>query len=71
MPVTALALVLTGTEEAIPPGWSVAVFVPLARSARVAGGRGFAQLSASRRRYERALTAVLLAAVVAGLASVL
>ena len=71
MPVTALALVLTGTEDAIPPGWSVAVFVPLAAIGAVAGGRGFAQLSASRRRYERALTAVLLVAVVAGLASVL
>jgi uncharacterized membrane protein YfcA len=70
-PVTALALVLTGTEEAIPPGWSLAVFVPLTALGTLAGRRGFAHLSASRRRYERALTAVLLAAVAAGLASVL
>jgi uncharacterized membrane protein YfcA len=70
-PVTALALVLTGTEEAIPPWWSVAVFVPLTALGAIAGRRGFAHLSASRRRYERALTAVLLLAVAAGLASVL
>ena len=69
-PVTALALVLTGTEDAIPPWWSVAVFVPLTALGALVGGRGFAHLSASRRRYERALTAVLLLAVVAGLASV-
>ncbi len=70
-PVTALALVVTGTEDAIPPWWSVAVFVPLTALGAIAGGRGFAHLSASRRRYERALTAVLLAAVAAGLISVL
>jgi uncharacterized membrane protein YfcA len=70
-PVTALALVLTGTEDAIPPWWAVAVFVPLTAVGAIAGRRGFAHLSASHRRYERALTVVLLAAVVAGLASVL
>ena len=70
-PVTALALLLTGTEDAIPPWWAVAVFVPLTALGAFAGARGFAHLAASRRRYERALTAVLLAAVAAGLLSVL
>ena len=70
-PVTAVALALTRTGDAIPPWWSIAVFVPLTAVGGLVGQRGFAHLAASRRRYERALTAVLLAAVVAGLLSVL
>jgi hypothetical protein len=70
-PVTALALVLTRTGDAIPPWWSIAVFVPLTALGGLVGQRGFAHLAASRPRNERALTAVLLAAVVAGLLSVL
>ena len=71
-PVSALALALTGTEDAVPRAWTVALFVPLAAAGHVAGRRGFAHLAAGgRQRYERALTAVLLVAVAAGLLSVL
>ena len=71
-PVSALALALTGTEDAVPRAWTVALFVPLAAAGHVAGRRGFAHLAAGgRHRYERALTAVLLVAVAAGLLSVL
>jgi uncharacterized membrane protein YfcA len=70
-PVSALALAITGTEEAIPRPWALALFVPLAAAGSLAGRRGFAHLAARDGRYERALTVVLVAAVAAGLVSVL
>ena len=70
-PVSALALALTGTEEAIPRAATLALYVPLAAAGALAGRRGFAHLAARHGRYERALTLVLLAAVAAGLVSVL
>src|SRR5829696_2064544 len=63
VPISAFALLVTGTEEAIPRGSVVALFVPLAAAGHVAGRRGFAHLAGGAGRYERALTLVLLAAV--------
>ena len=70
-PVSALALVVTRTEEAVPDVAAIAAFVPLAAAGHLAGRRGFAHLTGGGGRYERALTAVLLCAVAVGLISVL
>ena len=70
-PISALALAVTGTEEAVPRPWTLALFLPLAAAGSLAGRRGFAHLAARDGRYERALTLVLVAAVLAGLISVL
>jgi uncharacterized membrane protein YfcA len=60
------ALVATGTSDAIPRGWIVALFVPLVVVAHLAGRPLFAHLAASG-RYEPMLNATLVIAVVAGL----
>jgi uncharacterized membrane protein YfcA len=69
-PVSVLALVVTGTGEAVPAAAAVAALVPLTAVGHVAGRRGFARLARGR-AYERVLTAVLLATVAVGLAGVL
>jgi len=67
--VTTIALVLTGTREAVPePGW-LAALVPLAAAGQLAGRPVFRRLAA-RRSYERVLAAVLLVSVSAGLLGV-
>jgi uncharacterized membrane protein YfcA len=60
------ALVATGTSDAVPRGWLIAVFVPLVALAHLAGRPLFAHLAASG-RYEPVLNATLVIAVVAGL----
>ena len=62
------ALVATGTSDAIPRGWLVALFVPLVLLAHLAGRPLFARLASSG-RYEPVLNATLVIAVVAGLAT--
>ena len=62
------ALVATGTSDAIPRGWLVALFVPLVLLAHLAGRPLFARLAATG-RYEPVLNATLVIAVVAGLAT--
>jgi uncharacterized protein len=62
------ALVATGTSDAIPRGWLVALFVLLALLAHLAGRPLFARLAATG-RYEPVLNATLVIAVVAGLAT--
>jgi uncharacterized membrane protein YfcA len=69
-PVSALALVLTSTGDAVPDATAVAALVPLTALGQLAGRPLFARL-ASGRSYERVLTAVLLVTVAAGLAAVL
>ena len=69
-PVSALALVLTSTGDAVPDATAVAALVPLTALGQLAGRPLFARL-ASGRSYERMLTAVLLVTVAAGLAAVL
>jgi uncharacterized protein len=69
-PVSAAALALTSTSDAVPDAAAVAVLVPLTAVGQLAGRPLFARL-AHGRSYERVLTAVLLATVVAGLAGVL
>ena len=68
--VSAAALALTSTGEAVPDAAAVAALVPLAALGQLLGRRVFARLAGSR-GYERVLTAVLLATVVIGLAGVL
>jgi uncharacterized membrane protein YfcA len=65
------ALVVTGTREAIPEAAALAAGVPLVLAGHLAGRRGFARLSRSPRRYELALTVVLLLSAVGGLLTVL
>ena len=67
--VSAAALALTSTGEAVPDAVAVAALVPLAALGQLAGRRVFGRLAASR-SYERVLTVVLLATVAVGLASV-
>ena len=67
--VSATALALTGTSEAIPDAGWIAALVPLTAAGQLAGRPLFARLAAGR-RYEHVLTAVLLVTVVAGLLSV-
>jgi hypothetical protein len=62
------ALVATGTSDAAPRGWLVALFVPLVLLAHLAGRPLFARLAATG-RYEPVLNATLVIAVVAGLAT--
>ena len=64
--IGAAALVATGTSDAVPRGWLVALFVPLVALALLAGRPLFAHLAASG-RYEPVLNATLMIAVVAGL----
>ena len=68
--VSTAALALTSTGEAVPDAAAVAALVPLAALGQLLGRRVFARLAGSR-GYERVLTFVLLATVVAGLAGVL
>jgi uncharacterized protein len=68
--VSAAALALTSTGEAVPDAAAVAALVPLAALGQLLGRRVFARLAGSH-GYERVLTAVLLATVVIGLAGVL
>jgi uncharacterized membrane protein YfcA len=68
--VSALVLALTGTHGAIPTAGAVAVLVPLTAAGQLAGRPLFRRL-AHGRRYESVLTLVLVAAVAAGLLTVL
>jgi uncharacterized protein len=69
-PVTAAALLLTSTGDAVPDAAAVAALMPLTALGQLAGRPLFQRLAAGR-AYERVLTAVLLLAVVAGLLGVL
>ena len=69
-PVSAVALLVTSTSEAVPDAAAVAALVPLTALGQLLGRRVFARLAAGR-SYERVLTGVLLATVAAGLAGVL
>jgi uncharacterized membrane protein YfcA len=62
------ALVSTGTPDAVPRGWLVALLVPLVLVAHLAGRPLFAHLASSG-RYEPVLNATLVVAVAAGLAT--
>ena len=62
--ITILALVLTGTDEAVPDAAWVAALVPLTALGQVAGRPLFARIAAAR-SYERVLTMVLLVTVAA------
>jgi len=64
--IGAVALVATGTTDAVPSAGLVAVFVPLVLIAQIAGRPLFAGLAA-RGHYEPVLNATLLVAVTAGL----
>jgi uncharacterized protein len=66
--IGAAALVATGTSDALPRGWLVALFVPLVALAHLAGRPLFASLASSG-RYEPMLNVTLVIAVVAGLAT--
>jgi uncharacterized membrane protein YfcA len=68
--VAAVALLLTGTREAVPDATWVAALVPLTAAGQLAGRPLFARLAAAR-SYERVLTVVLVVTVAAGLISVL
>jgi len=68
--ITTLALVLTGAGDAVPQAAWVAALVPPAALGHVAGRPAFRRLAAGR-SYERVLTLVLLAAMSAGLLTVL
>jgi uncharacterized protein len=67
--VSAGALALTGTHEAVPEAAWLAALVPLTAAGQLAGRPVFARLAAGR-SYERVLTVVLLVTVLAGLVSV-
>ena len=62
------ALVATGTWDAVPRAWLIALLVPLVALAHLAGRPLFAHLAASG-RYEPVLNATLVVAVAAGLAT--
>jgi uncharacterized membrane protein YfcA len=66
--IGAVALLATGTTDAVPGLGRVAVFLPLVALAHLAGRPLFAHLAASG-RYEPMLNATLVVAVVAGLAT--
>lgn len=70
VPVSAAALVLTSTGEAVPDPAAVGALIPLTALGHLAGRPLFARLAAGR-SYERVLTVVLLATVAAGLLGVL
>jgi len=69
-PMSAGALLVTSTGEALPDARAVAALVPLTALGHVAGRPLFARLAAGR-AYEHVLTAVLLVTVAAGLLAVL
>src|SRR5215218_10763413 len=69
-PVSAAALALTSTGDAVPDAAAVAALVPVTAIGHLAGRPVFARLAAGR-AYERMLTVVLLATVAAGLLGVL
>ena len=69
-PVSATALLVTSTADAVPDAAALAALIPLTALGHLAGRPLFARLAAGR-AYERVLTAVLLATVVAGLLGVL
>jgi uncharacterized membrane protein YfcA len=69
-PVSAVALLVTSTSDAVPDPATVAALVPLTAIGQLAGRPLFARLAAGR-SYERVLTVVLLATVAAGLLGVL
>jgi uncharacterized membrane protein YfcA len=66
--VGALALAVTGTEDAVPSPGVLAALVPLAAAGHLAGRPAFARLARGD-SYEPVLTAVLAVSVVAGLLS--
>jgi uncharacterized protein len=65
-PIGALALLVTGTRDALPDLGLLALLVPAVVVGQLAGRRAFARLAAGG-RYEPVLTGVLLASVCAGL----
>jgi uncharacterized membrane protein YfcA len=69
-PVSAAALVLTSTSDALPDAAALAALIPLTALGQIAGRPLFARIAAGH-SYERMLTAVLLATVAAGLLGVL
>jgi uncharacterized membrane protein YfcA len=69
-PVSAVALLVTSTGEAVPEPAALAALVPLTAFGQLAGRPLFARLAAGR-SYERVLTGVLLATVAAGMLGVL
>ena len=69
-PVSAVALLLTSTSDAVPDAAAVAALIPLTALGHLAGRPLFARLAAGR-SYELVLTSVLLATVAAGLLGVL
>jgi uncharacterized protein len=68
--VAAVALALTGTDEAVPDAAWVAALVPLTAAGQIAGRPLFARLAAAR-SYERVLTLVLVVTVTVGLFTVI
>jgi uncharacterized membrane protein YfcA len=68
--ITSAALLLTGTDEAVPDAAWIAALVPLTALGQVAGRPVFARIAAAR-SYERVLTVVLLVTVAVGLITVL
>ena len=66
--IGAAALAVTGSPDAVPRAWLVALFVPLVVLAHLAGRPLFAHLAATG-RYEPMLNATLVVAVTAGLAT--
>jgi uncharacterized protein len=68
--VAAVALLLTGTRDALPDATWLAALVPLTAAGQLAGRPLFARLAAAR-TYERVLTVVLVVTVAAGLIGVL
>jgi uncharacterized protein len=67
--VAAVALLLTGTRDALPDATWLAALVPLTAAGQLAGRPLFARLAAAR-TYERVLTVVLVMTVAAGLIGV-
>ena len=65
-PVSAAALVLTSTGDAVPDAAAVAALVPLTALGQLAGRPRLRAGSPRAARYERVLTVVLLATVVVG-----
>lgn len=66
--VSVIALVITGTRDAVPDLVLTAVLVPVVAVGHVAGRPVFGALARSR-RYEPVVTAILLIAIVSGLAT--
>jgi uncharacterized protein len=67
--VSAAALALTATDDAVPDAGWLAALVPLTAAGQLAGRRLFGRLAAGR-SYERVLAGVLLVTVAVGLVSV-